>query len=167
MAGGIFTPYEFHPNLKCIVISLLLAFGYWVTPKQNLIVLVLILIITYIAISWYDYLYDCTPMLAGSGGFSYQSIFKPQYRDLNRANVIPNQEYTYLKTVYMFHLFMVVPLLLQCALVGYAETTSSKKIKGLPGYSIISSPSTFVLLGSTGIIAGAYHGMRLFVPRLL
>jgi hypothetical protein len=46
-------------NIKCIIISLLLSSGYWFLPHKNKWVLLIILYSTYIAIAWYDYLYEC------------------------------------------------------------------------------------------------------------
>ena len=41
-------------NLKCIVISIILAGGYWYLPPKNKWVLAFILYATYLAIAWYD-----------------------------------------------------------------------------------------------------------------
>lgn len=151
MAGGTFTPYKFHLNPKCIFISIFLALSYWFLPHKNPIVLFFMLVITYIAIGWYDYLYKCQlRMYSGSSGISYQSLLKPQYRNKQEVQLVPNQEYIYLKTVYSFHLFVIAPLLLSAGVAGYKQLN----IKWL-----------FSILSGTGFIAGIYHGMRLFNPR--
>ena len=41
-------------NAKCVVISLILASGYWFLPPRNKWVLAFILYSTYLAIAWYD-----------------------------------------------------------------------------------------------------------------
>jgi hypothetical protein len=43
-----------YANMKCIVISLVLAAGYWFAPPKNKWVLLGILYFTYLAIAWYD-----------------------------------------------------------------------------------------------------------------
>ena len=46
-------------NVKCIVISLVLAAAYWYAPHKNKYVLLFILYVTYILIAYYDNFYDC------------------------------------------------------------------------------------------------------------
>ena len=46
-------------NVKCIVISLVLAGLYWYLPYRNKYVLLFILYSTYLAIAYYDFIYDC------------------------------------------------------------------------------------------------------------
>lgn len=153
MYGGIFTNRPFEFNLKCIVISLFLGLAYWLSPQQNPVVLVLILIMSYLAISWYDYLYDCSPRM-NSGQFTPRSIFKHQDRDPKNMRNVPPPEYTYLRLVYVFHLFIVAPLMLYCGVKGYTMTQKE--------------PFTlymFSTLIGTGVLATLYHGFRLFIPR--
>lgn len=47
-SGPIYT------NIKCILISIGLALGYWFAPPKNKWVLLGILFFTYLAIAWYD-----------------------------------------------------------------------------------------------------------------
>lgn len=58
-------------NLKCIFLTLFLAIAYWFLPSKNIIVLCCILYFTYIALAWYDYLYECKRNL----GPTYLSLF--------------------------------------------------------------------------------------------
>ena len=46
-------------NLKCVIISLILAGAYWYFPPKNKWILVSILYFTYIIIYWYDEYYNC------------------------------------------------------------------------------------------------------------
>lgn len=151
MYGGIFTNRPFEFNLKCIIISLFLSVGYWIVPSKNIIVLITILIMSYLAISWYDHLYDCNPRMK-SGQYTPRSIFKPQERDPDEAKGHP-AEYTYLRLVYGFHLLIVAPLILYCGSVGYMETKNE------------FSRFLFASLISVGILAAMYHGFRLMYPR--
>jgi hypothetical protein len=54
-SGPIYT------NVKCIIISMLLAGGYWFAPHRNKWVLLSILYFTYLAIAWYDELLCSKP----------------------------------------------------------------------------------------------------------
>ena len=46
-------------NYKCIALSIFLAICYWFAPPKNKWVLVSILYLTYLALAWYDYFFDC------------------------------------------------------------------------------------------------------------
>lgn len=153
MYGGIFTNRPFEFNLKCIVISLFLGLAYWISPHKNSIVLVLILIMSYLAISWYDHLYDCSPKMK-SGQFTPRSIFKYQDRDPKNMRNVPPPEYTYLRLVYVFHLFIVAPLMLYCGVKGYKLTKDEP-------FALYM----FSTLIGVGVLAKLYHGFRLIHPR--
>ena len=64
-------------NAKCIVITTLAALAYWYLPKNNKWVLISIIYFTYLAIAWYDWLYEAK----GSFGPTYLKhfyyMFKP------------------------------------------------------------------------------------------
>lgn len=55
LVGG--SPVYF--NLKCVIATLVLATGYWFLPPHNKWVLLAILFFTYLALYWYDALFDC------------------------------------------------------------------------------------------------------------
>lgn len=154
MYGGIFTNRPFEFNLKCIFISLFLGLAYWFSPKQNPIVLMLVLILSYLAISWYDYMYDCEPQMK-SGQYNPRSIFKYQGRDPNNMARVPPPEYTYLRLVYVFHLFIVAPLVIYCGFVGYERTPKENTF----------DVYMFSTLAGVGILAAKYHSFRLVYPR--
>jgi hypothetical protein len=46
-------------NLKCIVFTALLASGYWFLPNRNKYVLAGLCYFPYLALAWYDYIYEC------------------------------------------------------------------------------------------------------------
>jgi hypothetical protein len=154
MYGGIFTDRPFEFNLKCIVISLFLGLAYWFTPTKNSIVLVMILIMSYLAISWYDHVYGCSPRMK-SGQYTPRSIFKAQERDPEEMALVPPPEYTYLRLVYAFHLIVVAPLVLYCGIKGYEWTPKEDTF----------SKYMFSTLISVGVLAAMYHSFRLVYPR--
>lgn len=85
MSGGIFPGRPFHFNIKCIIFTLLIAGGYWFLPPRNMMILIFLLWIPYIALAWYDYSYDChdkiMPTVIPFGRYIFLP-FKPQgYKD--------------------------------------------------------------------------------------
>ena len=82
MSGGIFTNKPFEFNLKCIIFGTVLVVLYWFASKSddtNYWLFPLIFIIAYIAMAWYDYLYNCESKLR-SGKYGPTSI---QYSNPN------------------------------------------------------------------------------------
>lgn len=151
MAGGIFVDQPYHPNPKCLFFAAVIMAIYWFSPaEKNELLLPVIFVVAYVAMAWYDYMYNCdTIMYSGSaiGPNTFDAIFKPQRRGAGKK-LSAFQEREYLSRVYLFHIFAVVPVLLYA---GYFGTTSNVKI----------FPVIFVM----GLIALVYHGFRIFFPR--
>lgn len=80
-------------NAKCVVISMLLATGYWFTPPKNKWVLVGILYFTYIAIAWYD-AYLCERTLTPSYLRHFYDWAKPRdtFQHRQYQNLCPSSE---------------------------------------------------------------------------
>lgn len=167
MAGGIFIGRPFNPNIKCVIFGFLLALMYIYLPRQaqgkgNPLIIALIFIISYIAMAWYDFAWDCNDkMFSGTGpSLHFGSIFKPQYRrpgpssedkvetDYGSSILVAGQEKIFKKNVYFFHAFIVAPLLMY---VGYYGASSNSNVWGA--------------LGGMGAMAAIYHTFRLFYPR--
>lgn len=168
MAGGIFTDRPFEPNIKCIIFAAIMILLYWIAVPAthfNYYVIPLIFIVSYVAMAWYDYMYNCDVKLySGKSGLAaaLDAPFKPQRRNETgamAAKLDPErekhvlrgpgaQEETYLSKVYLFHSIAVVPLLLYVGFKGQ-ETP----------------PGMFGAVLGLGALAGMYHGFRLFVPR--
>lgn len=68
-------------NLKCILLTLFLAAAYWFLPRKNVIVLGIILYVTYLALAWYDYWYDCRRNMGPTYLSLFYAPFKPQQSD--------------------------------------------------------------------------------------
>lgn len=58
-------------NLKCIVLTVALAAGYWWLPKRNKWILLALLYFPYLALAWYDHWYACRRNM----GPTYLSLF--------------------------------------------------------------------------------------------
>lgn len=159
---GPYTKNPFHPNIKCIIFSGVLMASYWFLPREkNIYLLPVIFVISYVAMAWYDHIYNCNRKLY-TGSFSdfgtiLDSIFKPQ--KIKKSDVPPEklkrllpekeQRRVYLRNVYLFHLLVVVPLI---GYIGYNGRASDKRTYG-------------ALLGLS-VIAGFYHSYRLYDPRV-
>ena len=161
MSGGIFVDQPFHPNLKCIILGLILMLFYWFLPAtKNVFMLPAIFIIGYISLAWYDYMYKCSDiMLSGSyvGLNTLDSIFKPQRRTQedenkikanNKVNLVQDQEQAYLSRVYLFHVLLVAPIVIY---IGYKQKNADPRI--------------FSVLLVLGVLAMTYHSIRLVIPR--
>lgn len=85
MAGGIFPGQPLSFNPKCIVFTLLIAAGYWFLPHKSVPVLVALLYFPYLAMAWYDYIYNCEyrlqPTIFPFGRFVYLPVKPPDYKE--------------------------------------------------------------------------------------
>jgi hypothetical protein len=85
MAGGIFPGAPFTFNIKCVIFTALLAGGYWFLPHKNAWVLFFLLWFPYIAMAWYDYMYDCRtklgPTIVPFGRYIWLPFKPPSYQD--------------------------------------------------------------------------------------
>lgn len=85
MAGGIFPGYPFEPNWKCVVFTAIIAGGYWFLPPQNWLVFFFLLILPYVAMAWYDYIYQCKyklkPTLVPFGRTLFLPLKPKEYQD--------------------------------------------------------------------------------------
>lgn len=149
MAGGIFVDQPFHPNPKCLLFAAAIMALYWFPTTKNKWMLPVVFFIAYVAMAWYDYMYNCDlVMLSGRNIGSLDAIFKPQRRHKRTAPLAPNQEKEYLQRVYWFHVIAVAPLLIY---IGSRGIAANEKL--------------FPVVLIAGLVALAYHGFRIFNPR--
>jgi hypothetical protein len=66
MAGGVGTSRPFEINAKCLIYSGALAGLYWYLPPKQPVVVVGYLIGGYVALAWYDELYNCDARLSAN-----------------------------------------------------------------------------------------------------
>ncbi len=95
MAGGLFDSQPFSLNIKCIVFTLLIAGGYWYLPPKKLWILVALLYFPYLALAWYDYVYDCRigllqPTIFPFGEYVYLPFKPPDYKE--RYEKLPQEK---------------------------------------------------------------------------
>lgn len=160
--GGIFINKPFSPNIKCIIISTVLVIGYlWTVATYtqirapHIVLSFILFVASYVLVATYDVMYDCSDrMRTGTstiGLGTFDSIFKSQLREDPHSESILRQEQQYQRNVYLFHILLIVPILF---FVSY---------QGLYGKL---DRMWFAVLGTVGLGALAYHGVRLFYPRL-
>lgn len=151
-----------HPNPKCIIFSIIMIALYWVTPEEkNIFLTPVIFIAAYVAMGWYDHVYDCDRTLLSGSGYpgaaTYDSIFKPQKIRKDRIdpteeeNLLPGDEQrkVYLRNVYLFHVTVMMPLLIYIGVRGKE-----------------SDPRAFGALLGVSVLGFIYHLFRLFYPRI-
>jgi hypothetical protein len=66
-------------NLKCIIFTLVLAICYWFLPSRNKWVLLALLYFPYLAMAWYDWIYECHRNLGPTYLAHFYSWAKPPY----------------------------------------------------------------------------------------
>ena len=121
MAGGIFVNQPFHPNIKCIIFSLILMISYWILPYRNPFILPLIFVFSYVGMAWYDHMYNCDlKMYGGKYGGYLSSPFKPQRRNQESPdkNLLKNQESKYNQKVNLLHIIAINPVIIYIGLYG-------------------------------------------------
>ena len=156
MAGGIFADQKFYANPKCVIISIILMVLYWMLPYRNPFMLPVIFLVGYVAIAWYDYLYNCDLKMYSGTSPVASAIFndwgKPQRRfddpEPNAPKLLEKQELAYKKKVYLFHALLIAPILFY---IGWYGKRSNKNI-----WSVIGSITFITIL---------YHSLRLIYPR--
>ena len=95
MAGGLYPGRPFSFNIKCIVFTAALAGGYWFLPPRRWWALALLLWAPYVAMAWYDELYDCSnkmePTLVPFGRYLFLPFkpgpYKARYGKLAQAQI--------------------------------------------------------------------------------
>lgn len=165
MAGGIFVDQPFHFNPKCVVFSVVLIIGYWFLPPKQPALIPIIFITAYIAMAWYDYLYNCdTTLYSGTspiGAATFDAWGKPQLRTTKHSpsiNLHPNQEQAYQRNINYFHIFGVFPFFVVASYFGIQAIKKQTPLnRGLQA-------SMFIV----ALWVIAYHTFRLlFKPRYI
>jgi hypothetical protein len=114
MGGGLFPGQSFHLNPKCIIFSLVLALGYWFSPHKSIPVLVALLYFPYLALAWYDYVYDCKnklqPTIFPFGRWLYLPFKPPDYQ--KRYEELPPEYKNTIATWDKFFAFIILGIVL-------------------------------------------------------
>jgi hypothetical protein len=154
MAGGIFTNYPFELNAKCVIFSLIIiALFFFSPPNMNLPIQILIsfilFVISYVAMAWYDYQFNCTKLALkkSSSNYGITGKFKPpahQTGQTDRNSMTPDEILLDQILIHLLHLLIFAPLFMYIGILGN-ET---------PRWAII-------MLIMSLLFAMLYHGVRL------
>jgi hypothetical protein len=146
MAGGLFgRPFVF--NIKCIIFSLIIMGLFLVKPviKNNLflaLILFIIFVVSYVAMAWYDFYYNCDILPLQRGTKSLTGLLKPEVhsqKQINSTNMGRGH-----MMIYASHIVFIVPLLMY---IAYYKGKVNKMI-----YPILIVLAIFTLL---------YHGVAM------
>lgn len=149
MAGGLFgRPFAF--NIKCIIFSLIIISLFFFSPViQNQYVsygvAFILFVISYVAMAWYDSIFNCDILPMKKGEKSLQKHFKPNahtYRKQTEHLETAYETSLKYKLIYAAHLFFIVPFL------GYIAIYRKK----IPNYM-------YILLGVLTVFTMVYHGI--------
>ena len=152
MAGGLFgKPFAF--NIKCIIFSLIIMALFLYNPKikNNYIlygILFIIFVISYVAMAWYDYFFDCRILPLLKGEKSWQKHVKPPAHQPKKQEdwVCEQDKSLKMVLIYLSHIIFIVPIL------GYVALYKNRV-----------NPIIYPLLGVLAIFTLGYHGIHLLV----
>ena len=153
MAGGLFGK-PFSLNIKCIIFSLICMTLFLYKPHFNsnyslYFTLFLIFVISYVALAWYDYYFDCRILPLKRGTISLTGLFKPPMHEPDKqnndsSNGNGNEQKSHQILIYLSHILFIVPLITYIAIYR-------KKVNKL----------VYPILGVLAIFTLAYHGTYL------
>jgi hypothetical protein len=155
MAGGLFgRPFEL--NVKCIIFSIIIMSIFLYSPdiKNNFIlglVLFILFVISYVAMAWYDYFYDCQTLPLKRGEKSFTGKFKPPpHSDKQISKTHADDKHGHMM-IYLSHIVLIVPLLVY---IGYYK----KRVNPLT-YPILMVLAVFTLLYHGGAVLYGSHNL--------
>jgi hypothetical protein len=153
MSGGLFGR-PFVLNIKCIIFSLIIMILFLYKPniKSNLILgimLVIIFIISYVALAWYDSFYDCRLLPLQRGDKSLTGVFKPEVHSQKQIDKSNTKKGNML--IYLSHIIFIVPLLLY---ISYYKNNVNVFI-----YPILIALAVFTLIYHGGAMLQGSHNL--------
>lgn len=152
MAGGLFgKPFAF--NIKCIIFSMIIMALFLYNPKfkNNYFLygtLFIIFVISYVAMAWYDYFFDCKTLPLRKGEKSLQKYIKPPAHEPEKQEDWICEKDIGIKKIliYLSHIIFIVPL------IAYIAVYRNKV-----------NPIVYPLLGVLAVFTLGYHGMYLML----
>lgn len=147
MAGGFFGR-PFALNEKCIVFSIIIMMIFLYKPnfKSNIALyftLFIIFVVSYVAMAWYDYYYDCRILPLKRGTKSLTGELKPPVHmpEQTEQAIAKRGLSRHALMVYASHIIFIVPLL--AYIVVYRKRVN---------------PITYPILGALAVFTLLYHG---------
>jgi hypothetical protein len=152
MAGGLFGR-PFVLNIKCIIFSLIIMALFLVKPviKNKLILgltLFIIFVVSYVAMAWYDFYYDCRLLPLQRGSKSLTGMLKPEVHSQKQVNSTNIRRGNMI--IYASHIAFIVPLLMY---IAYYKGKVNKMT-----YPILIVLAVFtVIYHGMGMITGSHN----------
>lgn len=156
MAGGLFGQ-PFALNIKCIIFSIIIMVIFLIKPTINntmvlYLTLFIIFVVSYVAMAWYDYYYECRILPFKRGEKSFTGLFKPSLTNQQKLNQVSNSSKKKGKMIiYASHIIFIVPLLLY---IVYYKNKVNQIV-----YPILVVLSIFTLLYHGGAIITGSHNL--------
>lgn len=126
MAGGIFPNYPFVLNPKCVVFSVIIIGLFFYSPPKmgihwNLLISFILFVVSYVAMAWYDYKFECQKLALarGTSKYSITQQFKPPTHTKSQTDASKQtKDEIILNTniIRIYHIFFIAPLLLYIGL---------------------------------------------------
>jgi len=126
MAGGIFPGYPFVLNPKCVVFSSLIIWLFFYNPPVmtiywKLLISLILFVIAYVAMAWYDYKFECQALALkrGTSKYGITQQFKPPTHKENQRDPskdTPDETALEKNIINVYHLLFITPSLLYIGL---------------------------------------------------
>jgi hypothetical protein len=127
MSGGLFPGKPFAFNIKCIIFAMIIMILFLYSPNiKNPYVLYatlfIIFVVSYVAMAWYDYFFDCRTLPLRKSENSWQKNIKPKAHMPEKQEDWICEKDTSLKyiLIYVLHLLIILTL------IGYKQFFLSK-----------------------------------------
>ena len=153
MSGGIFPEKPFAFNIKCIIFAMIIMIIFLYSPNIKnsyalYATLFVIFVISYVAMAWYDYFFDCRTLPLRKSGHSIQRHIKPKAHMPEKQEDWSCEKDTSLKyiLIYILHILIIVPLIAYVAI-----------------YKKKSHPYIYPLLGVLATFTLGYHCVYLLI----
>ena len=153
MAGGLFGR-PFVLNIKCIIFSLIIMGIFLVKPviKSKLIlglILFIIFVVSYVAMAWYDFYYNCSLLPLQRGQKSLTGLLKPDVHSQKQINSTNTRRGNMI--IYASHIIFIVPLLMY---IAYYKGKANTMI-----YPILIVLGIFTLIYHGGAMIQGSHNL--------
>ena len=153
MAGGLFGR-PFVLNIKCIIFSLIIMGLFLVKPviKNKLIlglILFIIFVVSYVAMAWYDFYYNCDILPLQRGQKSLTGLLKPEVHSQKQINSTNMRRGNTI--IYASHIIFIVPLLMY---ISYYKAKANTMI-----YPILIVLAIFTLIYHGGAMIQGSHNL--------
>jgi hypothetical protein len=170
MAGGLFKNYPFELNIKCVIFStIIIALFFYHPPEMNIIwkcfVALLLFVIAYVAMAWYDYKFECTKLALkrGSRG-GITTLLKPEPHTESQTDPskdTQDEQKLMMALINVYHLFIIVPLLIYIGIKGNVNVSENGKGQYQMAIVLLIANLAFAILYHIVRVLRKFNGVSL------